>query len=282
MDFYISDIAGVQTPYSEEIYQKSLKAEEARALQLAEESAYAIEMSPETNSTQASQSTVATPISDNSPEAIATGLAGASVTNRRGQVSSSADSEDIEDHPKQKGRKKDLRPVSKTASAHAIRADNQGLTSDDFPQTGRYVNPYWRLDQEQQKREKVLLAEQIMSSPVVTLSVDDSASDALGLFKKGRFRHLPVINNANTLVGIVSDRSFIGLLDHDKAVGELMRANIISARPHTTIKAIAGLMFNERIGAMPIVKEGGELIGIVTRSDILYAIVKGAPIELWV
>jgi len=41
-------------------------------------------------------------------------------------------------------------------------------------------------------------------------------------------------------------------------------------------------MFEERIGAMPMVNEGGTPLGMITRSDILRTVMNQVPFELWI
>jgi acetoin utilization protein AcuB len=57
---------------------------------------------------------------------------------------------------------------------------------------------------------------------------------------------------------------------------------VLTAHPDTSIRDIARVFFEERIGAVPIVDRGETLVGIVTRSDILRTILNSAPLELWV
>jgi CBS domain-containing protein len=40
-------------------------------------------------------------------------------------------------------------------------------------------------------------------------------------------------------------------------------------------------MFQEKIGALPILDEAGKLVGIITRSDILKTVMNTVPLELW-
>lgn len=154
-------------------------------------------------------------------------------------------------------------------------------------------NPYQKLDQEQPKRERALVAYQIMSTPITALYSNESMRAAWELFHQKRFRHVPVVNKAKRLVGIVSDRDFIALgLKHlaaapeerkilEQAIEKFMTTNVLTARPGTEIRLLARIMFNERIGALPIVDENGELVGMVTRSDILRTVINQAPLELW-
>ena len=102
------------------------------------------------------------------------------------------------------------------------------------------------------------------------------------LFRDKRFRHVPVVSEDSRLIGIFSDRDYLSAESEELRVGELMKTNVICARPTTEIRKIAEVLFQERIGAMPIVDENHELVGIVTRSDILCAVVNEAPLQIWV
>ena len=91
-------------------------------------------------------------------------------------------------------------------------------------------------------------------------------------------------------MGIVSDRELLeaaarlgdpGNAAGQETVGDLVEARVLTALPSTPIREIARILFEERIGAMPIV-EYGVLVGIITRSDILRALINHAALELWI
>jgi acetoin utilization protein AcuB len=54
------------------------------------------------------------------------------------------------------------------------------------------------------------------------------------------------------------------------------------AHPETLIREIVRVMFRERVGAMPIVNDTGRLKGIITRSDILRALMRHTALELYI
>lgn len=140
------------------------------------------------------------------------------------------------------------------------------------------------------QRELALTAEQIMSKPVVTLPADATLNEAWELIRRRRFRHVPLVSHDKKLVGIISDRELlqaaakIGNTTGDttqETVGQLVEARVLTALPSAPIREIARTLFEERIGAMPVV-ENGTLVGIITRSDILRALVNHAGLELWI
>jgi len=61
-----------------------------------------------------------------------------------------------------------------------------------------------------------------------------------------------------------------------------MTDRVLTAHPDTEIRTIARVLFEERIGAMPIVNEAGLPKGILTRSDILRTVMNQVPFELWI
>lgn len=140
----------------------------------------------------------------------------------------------------------------------------------------------------------VVLANEIMSSPVDVLPPSASIAVALTIFHDKGFRHLPVVSPERGLVGILSDRDVLRYMSgitstynkttaHDATgmVSALMTSNVLSATSDTDVRYIARLFVENRIGAMPVVLENGNLTGIITRSNILDAVMRHFNMVLW-
>ncbi|MDP6037833.1 MAG: CBS domain-containing protein, partial [Candidatus Latescibacteria bacterium] len=130
-------------------------------------------------------------------------------------------------------------------------------------------------------------AEQIMSAPIVSIERDMRIDKAQEMVKQKRFRHVPVISTDGMMRGIVSDRDLFALSDShgiskSGVVEDIMTKDVLTATPNTSIREIARVLFEERIGCMPIVDEADRVVGIITRSDILRALIKHAPLDLWI
>ncbi len=122
-----------------------------------------------------------------------------------------------------------------------------------------------------------------MSLGPVTIHPGATVREALSLTRSRRIRHLPV-TEGKRLVGIISDRDLRDvcpsvldpgheeLLDRTK-VQEIMHRNPITAHPLDHIGEAARLLYEHRIGCLPVVS-GGELMGIVTETDILRSLVQ--------
>jgi len=121
-----------------------------------------------------------------------------------------------------------------------------------------------------------------MTREVATLSPEDTAKTALALCRERRIRHLPVLEDGR-LVGIASDRDFRAaappLGDPDRAaalaeirVGEVMAREVVTVASDDPIEQAANTMRERRIGCLPVL-EDGELVGIITASDVMDALV---------
>lgn len=154
----------------------------------------------------------------------------------------------------------------------------------------RFQRAYENVARENAAEGKVTRAEQIMSSPVVTLSPQRTLAEAWVFFRNHRFRHVPITDESNRLVGLISDRDMLRIsletqgehsAQENILVADFMRDRVLAATPDTLIRDVARVFFLQRIGAMPVIHDDA-LVGMITRSDILRTIVNEAPLELWV
>jgi len=120
-----------------------------------------------------------------------------------------------------------------------------------------------------------------------TVTPDDTLASALQLTREHRIRHLPVVLSTGGLTGIVSDRDIrlampspLAVADAERAdflsrtsVAEVMTRGVITISPHDTIEDAAKLLYQHRIGALPVVSTDGQLQGILSETDILHAFV---------
>jgi acetoin utilization protein AcuB len=110
-----------------------------------------------------------------------------------------------------------------------------------------------------------------MTKEPVTVAPGDLLSDAERKMKAGGFRRLPVVSNGK-LMGIVTERDLRehrGHLERTRING-VMTENPITVAPNTVLEDAAQIMLKQQIGGLPVV-EGGQLIGIITASDVMHA-----------
>jgi CBS domain-containing membrane protein len=129
----------------------------------------------------------------------------------------------------------------------------------------------------------------LMSHPVRTLDRNDMLSIADTVMRNERIRHLPVLDEAGALVGIVSQRDLFlnalvralghGTLARDRSfrtivVKEVMIDDVVTTTSETPITAAAQVMVDRKIGCLPVV-EGRAVVGILSESDIVSAVARG-------
>lgn len=124
---------------------------------------------------------------------------------------------------------------------------------------------------------------EIMSNPVESVRANDLMDDALELMIREDYRTIPVVNDANNVIGIVGMREIIdnNWKKENKTIGDLEK----SARSQITVESIAttsaktiswdadvaeavDIMVENRFSTLPVV-EGKDLVGIITEYDIL-------------
>jgi CBS domain-containing protein len=107
-----------------------------------------------------------------------------------------------------------------------------------------------------------------MTTAVMTIRANEPLAEARIDMEVGLVRHLPVVDDRGRLVGIVSDRDLVRRTDKRK-VADVMSRDIVTTRPDAPAHLAASMMLEFRIGALPVVDDEGELVGVVTITDYL-------------
>jgi len=130
----------------------------------------------------------------------------------------------------------------------------------------------------------------IMTETVVVIDADRPVSEAGECFRHYRIHHLPVVSEGR-LAGMLSAADLAKLefalpdgtpdksadLDERFSVRELMRAPAISVAPHDSVGAAGETMIREGVHAAPVVDGSEHVVGIITTSDIIRALLHGPP-----
>ena len=118
-------------------------------------------------------------------------------------------------------------------------------------------------------------AEEIMSRNPRTVTPETAVADAARLMKSEDVGVLPVVESASSmrLLGVVTDRDItVRVVAEGKAsasVRDAMTSGVKSCKPDDSVKDVMALMGREQVRRVPIVDDGGELVGIVSQADIV-------------
>ncbi|SMF17471.1 CBS domain-containing protein [Pseudobacteriovorax antillogorgiicola] len=119
-----------------------------------------------------------------------------------------------------------------------------------------------------------------MTRKIVTIGPETSPDIARRIMKEANFRHLPVINQDGSLVGILSDRDLLSCqncpsdADSIETVEQCMTPNPLTCTKDISMQEVAKIMIDRKIDCLPIV-EGGELVGLITSTDLLELLASG-------
>lgn len=116
-----------------------------------------------------------------------------------------------------------------------------------------------------------MLVRHRMSQRPVTVTPHDTLATARAKMQAGHFRRLPVEDNGR-LAGIVTDRDIRPHVGSEAwtRVNMAMTAPAVTVSPDTPVEEAARVMLSKQIGGLPVV-EAGQLVGIITTSDVLQA-----------
>jgi acetoin utilization protein AcuB len=106
----------------------------------------------------------------------------------------------------------------------------------------------------------------------ITITAQASISEAIELMKINSIRHLPVVAKNDMLQGFITladlKQGLIPSMLGDLNLRDLMIKDPVTVSPDDDIEFAAQLIYNHKIGGMPVVKDG-RLTGIITATDIL-------------
>ena len=116
-----------------------------------------------------------------------------------------------------------------------------------------------------------------MSAPPITISEDTDFKSALGLMQKHRIRRLPVVDERGVLIGIVAERDLLVAADRYLTspvdVARIMTRQVVTVGDTTPVVDAAILMMERKIGGLPVVDPSRKLLGIITETDLLKALI---------
>jgi len=140
----------------------------------------------------------------------------------------------------------------------------------------------------------------MMTQEVVCLGTGDNLAAAMEAMKNGKFRHVPIVGEEGTLIGILSDRDvlrylpFIGgqrlprtgsfrssLFHVDMSdpslslpITSIMTRNVTHIRPDCSFYDAVKMLHELKISCLPVVDEEKKLRGIVTVTDVMRALLR--------
>lgn len=127
---------------------------------------------------------------------------------------------------------------------------------------------------EEQARQVAIVkrAENGMIYDPVTIRRDKTVADALWLMAEYHIGGIPVVDEDNRLVGIVTNRDLRFEMNHNRPINEVMTSeNLVTTHTETDLTGAAKILQENKIEKLPVVDNGNHLIGLITYKDITKA-----------
>lgn len=127
------------------------------------------------------------------------------------------------------------------------------------------------VDDEVKEVRKVKLANELTVKEVITISPDETAEEAKAIMDMEEISGLPVVDDNDVVVGIISRRDIKPLRGkylHNK-VSEVMTSDVVTISEGTETEKALDIAYENKVERLPVVSEKDEIVGIVTMKDIL-------------
>lgn len=123
------------------------------------------------------------------------------------------------------------------------------------------------------ENKQELKAADIMNKKIINVKPSENIKDAINKMKKHSISQMPVADEHKT-IGLISERILLDALleDKGKRVSEIMEETPPIISKQTSIKVVSNLL---RHYPIIMVSEGGKLVGLISKSDLLGVLYKG-------
>jgi acetoin utilization protein AcuB len=167
-------------------------------------------------------------------------------------------------------------------------ASDTALTQTPSVSSDHEDDPYnlMKQRQAQQNPSRVSLLSEIMSDQIITLTADASVNDAWQIFQHNGLHHIPIVDEDNTVLAMLSDRDILQGPGIQKNINlenimQFASSLVFCFSPDTDIRQATRILYEYDLGALPIISENHQILGIVSRTDIMKVVSHYGPLELW-
>ena len=115
-----------------------------------------------------------------------------------------------------------------------------------------------------------MLAKELISDIVPSIKTSDTGEQALSWMDNFRISHLPIVRDSEFL-GLISDNDIYALDDLSQALGNFnlsLFSPFVNESQH--IYEVIELVSRLKITAVPVVRDGGEYLGVISMHDLIY------------
>ena len=145
------------------------------------------------------------------------------------------------------------------------------------------------------QRQPITRVADVMSQGIITVPAQISLLDAWQVLGDQGVSQAPVVGAHGLLVGLLTRAELLRadrlpLPDTDapawrallaQPVSDIMRSPVPAVDEDTDIRRVAQVLLDTHLPGLPVVNEAGGVMGFISRTDILRAVVNDPPLDLW-
>jgi IMP dehydrogenase len=133
-----------------------------------------------------------------------------------------------------------------------------------------FIHKNMTIEEQAEEVRRVKRSESGMIIDPITLAQNATLSDAIRIMREFRIGGIPVVNENNKLVGIITNRDIRFEKDPSKPIAEIMtKSNLVTARQGIDLFQAEQTLQEFKIEKLPIVNDNYQLVGLITYKDIL-------------
>ncbi len=189
-----------------------------------------------------------------------------------------------------------IEPIGIDGFDESVRRATTGLPHPPVDVAHRVaLESYTQTQKPDTQRQPLTRVESLMTTQVIVLPHIATVLQAWQLLAQHGVGQAPVVSLNGALVGLVSRADLmkldaLPLPDRDPAawralmtqsVTTVMWSPVPSVSPQTDIRRVANVLLDTGLPGLPVVDDDGAVVGFISRSDILRAITKDPPLDLW-
>jgi IMP dehydrogenase len=131
------------------------------------------------------------------------------------------------------------------------------------------IHRFMTIAEQARQIQRVKKAESFIVDKPITMTESNTVGDVKRVVDETGTGGILILDKNDRLIGIVSTRDLLFENDANKPVTAIMSKNVHSAPPDTTLKQAERLLHEYRVEKLPLVADGGKVVGLVTLKDIM-------------
>ncbi|HSJ89138.1 MAG TPA: IMP dehydrogenase, partial [Anaerolineales bacterium] len=131
------------------------------------------------------------------------------------------------------------------------------------------IHRFMTIAEQARQIQRVKKAESFIVDKPITMTETHTVGDVRRVVEETGTGGILIVDKNEKLIGIVSTRDLLFEDDSNKPVTEIMSKPVHTAGPDTTLKEAERLLHEYRVEKLPLVRDGGNVAGLVTLKDIM-------------